>query len=229
VDYNTPQYWQRTAQYTERASTGEAAPPTSVEPSFVFEFGTNHMANVTTRAQQLAEASKLAPTSADLLLPAATPTAALQQLRPAVEEADRLHSQLEATRQQQLVDAAAAKEGVHAKGPRKASKAPPVLQLRPQPLSFSTKPMPLGIPAANLPDPVRRARAGAIAIPAAPDPGLEQQLALTPDVQTVADAGAAVSLQSMIGLGTGVLEGLLADGAPAPQCSEAALASLQDC
>ena len=181
----------------------------------LFTFSAMPWACATTRSSQIADrqaAARAAPAgleappggppvaaaAAPAAAAAAPPTSAAEafdQLRIATSKADAIHSQAAAERVQEARE--------------KHSRAAPVVQLRPQPQPFTTHPMPSNLPAANLPDPVARARAGRIAMPEAPPADLEQELAAA---EPVSDAGGSLTLQSIMGLGTGVLEGLLSKG-----------------
>ena len=112
------------------------------------------------------------------------------------QAADAIHAKVAAELQQEL----------------QQSRRAPVVQRRPQPEPFGTLPMASNIPPSNLPDPVRFARAGGIAPAMSAPPGLEPALAQAPHVGLVPDVGGSVSVQNVIGLGTGVLESMLADG-----------------
>ena len=163
-------------------------------------------AHVTTRSTQVAaqrhlQSTASAASSAGGQQPS-TAAEAAQQLKPAGAQVDAVFDQLTKTRQLQLMERAAQQQ----------HKRVVPTQLRPQPEPFTTFPMPSNVPASNLPDPVRRARADAIALPGQAPTGLEQALTQAPHISLAPDTGAALSLQTLVGLGTGVLEGLIAEG-----------------
>ena len=199
--------WQSTGMLLERVESTElftfgSTPPTYTE------------ALVTTRATKIADMQQAAAPAVFAAAPPATASEAMERMRGATATADAIHAKVEQQRQQQLQAAAQQQAELQREQQRATSQARGVLptQVRPQPHPFTTTPMPSNLPASSLPDPVRRARAGSIALPGQASTGFERELAQSPQVGLAPTDGAGVAVQTLMGLGTGVLEGLMGRG-----------------